>query len=256
MDFSFIADEELRVKAETAHAESMKVATADIEAKIDAAVQGLKAKNDELLTEKKSIQARLQEFSEIPDPKLAKEAFDFFQKSTEAQMIKEGRTDELIQMKTAQFRADTEAKMRELEGKLTETASTADTYKNRFEAKMVEDTLREAAIRAGVIPSAVSDVLLRGGHTFSLGQSGEVEARDHTGKLMNTKDGKILTPENWVAELKEQSPHYWPPSKSGGFSGSGGVSDDDIQARLADLAKNDQAGYRALRAKIAAQRKK
>ncbi len=252
MDFAFIEDEAVRAQAVTAYQESLKTAVATaVATQVAEAVSGLKAKNDELLNEKKTIQEKLKLFGDIEDPVKAKEALKFFQESTEAQMIKDGRIDELISMKTAAFRADVEAKVKELENTIQVKGQEATTYKSRFEKKMVEDHLREIALRAGVLPSAIPDVLLRGGTVFSLGASGEVEARDGENKLKQTADGMILTSDKWVAGLKESSPHYWPPSKSGGLGGPGGGDDGDIQAKLADLAaKGDMVGYRKLRDKV------
>jgi len=248
--FEYIEDEEVRAKAVADYEAQMVTINADIATKIETAVQGLKTKNDELLNEKKTIQERLKDFADIEDPKKAKEALKFFQESSEAQMIKDGRIDELIQIKTATFRADTEAAMKELQKKIGEASTTADVYKSQYEKKMVEDHLRGVALKAGVLPHAVSDILLRGGGVFSLGANGEVESRDGDGKLRKTPDDMIMTSDKWIAGLKETSPHYWPASKGGGFSGAGGMDTDDIQTKLADLAaKGDMAGYKALREK-------
>ncbi len=248
--FEYIEDEDLRAKAVADYEAQMTNINAEIATKIETAVQGLKSKNDELLNEKKTIQERLKDFADIEDPKKAKEALKFFQESSEAQMIKDGRIDELIQIKTATFRADTEATVKELEKKINESSSVADSYRTQYEKKMVEDHLREVALKAGVLPQAVADILLRGGAVFSLGANGEVEARSADGKLRKTADDMILTSDKWIVGLKEVSPHYWPASRGGGFSGSGSMDTDDVNTKLADLAaKGDIAGYKALREK-------
>lgn len=257
MDFSFITDEAVREQAVKAYQESIQTAVSEAVTKqVETAVQGLKAKNDELLAEKKQIQDRLKQFGDIEDPVKAKEALRFFQESTEAQMIKDGRIDELISIKTAQFRADTEAKLKELESSVNTEKQAATLYKSQFERKMVEDHLRSIARKAGVEDTAIDDVLLRGATVFSLSVGGEVEARDHENKLKQDKDGLILTADKWVNSLKETHPHYWPKSKGGGLGGPGGGSDADIQARLADLAKSGKvAEYKELRRKLQAAKK-
>ncbi len=254
MDFSFIADEAQREAAVKAYTESVQTAVQEaVKTHVETAVQGLKAKNDELLAEKKAIQDKLKNFSDIEDPIKAREALKFFQESTEAQMIKDGRTEELIQMKTAAFRADMDAKIKELENKEQAARQGETMYKSQYERKMVEDHLRSAAIKAGILPSAVDDVLLRGGNVFSLSVGGEVEARDHENKLKQDKDGLILTSDKWIASLKESHPHYWPPSVGGGLGGPGGAADSDLHARLADLAaKGKVTEYKELRAKMKA----
>jgi len=257
MDFSFITDEVQREAAVQAYTTSLQTAVSEaVKTHVETAVQGLKTKNDELLAEKKAIQEKLKNFSDIEDPIKAREALKFFQESTEAQMIKDGRTEELIQMKTAQFRADMDAKIKELETEKVTAKQGEQMYKSQFERKMVEDHLRSAAIKAGVLSSAVDDVLLRGGNVFSLSVGGEVEARDAENKLKQDRDGLILTSDKWITSLKESHPHYWPPSIGGGLGGPGLNTDDDINARLADLAaKGKVTEYRELRKKVLAGRK-
>ena len=249
--FEFIEDETVREAAIKAHQEQVDALKTSVQSQVDEAVKGLKSKNDELLAEKKKIQEKLTEFAELDDPKLAKEALDFFNKSTDAQLIRDGRIEELIQNKTKQYRQDMDTKLAELDKSIKEKETLATTYKSKFEIKMVEDHLREVALNAGVMPAALGDILMRGRSVFSLSSNNEVEARDSEGKLVKTKDDMILTSDKWINSLKESNPYYWPPSKSGGFMGTGANDNDDLQTRLNDLAsRGDMVGYKALREKM------
>lgn len=248
--FEFIEDEGLKVKVKEAVDNLIQT---NVKEQVEAAVLGLKSKNDELLAEKKKIQERLAQFSDIDDPEKAKEALNFIKQSTEAQMIKDGRIDELIQMKTATFRADMEAQINDLKKQVDETGKQAGDYQSRYERKIVEDHLRAVAKKNGVLDSAIEDILMRGSRVFSLNNANnEVEARDHEGKLVkDKKDDTILTSEKWVLNLREVAPHYWPPSKGGGFGGPGSGNNDDLQARLADLASRGKMDeYKELRKKM------
>lgn len=250
MDFDFIEDEAVREKAIQAHKESMEKVEGSIQEKIDAAVEGLSAKNAELLGEKKDIQQKLQEFADITDPQKALEALKFLDENADAQLIKDGKINELIEKRTSSLRSDHEAAMNEVKAKLEEAAASSARYKGKFETKVIEDTIRAAATEAGVLPAALTDILMRGNPVFSLGANGEVEARDDQGNLLKNSEDMVVTPKNWVAGLKNTSPHYWPTSEGAGAY-SANASDADLADQLEALVKKgDMAGYRDLRAKM------
>jgi hypothetical protein len=248
MEFEFIEDEQVRAKAKAAYEESIRKVNEGIQAKIDEAVSGLRAKNEELLGEKKKIQEKLSQFADITDPQEAVKALKFLNESEEAQMIRDGRVDELIGKKTAQMKLDYENQLKEVTAKLEETANQATTYKTRYERKLIDDNLRDAAIRAGIRPEAIADVLLRGSQLFTLGKDGSLEARNEKGELRKNSEGSVITPAVWLEDLKTSAPHYWPSSDGVGASGSSFTADGDKMAKLADLAKKgDWAAYRKLR---------
>lgn len=255
MEFSFIEDEELRTQAETQYKAEKEEEDKLIQAKIDKAVEGLSSKNDELLSEKKKIQEKLQEFSQITDPQKALDAIKFLEENAEAQLIRDGKIDELIAKKTSVMRSDHESAVKELQSRLNELTEVSSEYKTKFQTKVIEDALRNEAVKAGVLPQAVEDILMRGKSVFSLAaDTAEVEARDANGNLLKNDKDIVITPKVWVESLKNISPHYWPQSMSAGaFPGSS--SSSDVAAQLEALAKKgDFAGYRKLREKMTAKK--
>ena len=100
MNFDFITDDTVRATAETTYqAEQDASATAlevTIQTKVDDAVAGLKSKNEELLGEKKTIQQKLQDVGDL-DVAKARAALEFFDKNEEAQMLRDGKFDELME---------------------------------------------------------------------------------------------------------------------------------------------------------------
>jgi len=82
----------------------------------------------------------------------------------------------------------------------------------------IELAIRGAAEKAKVIPSAISDMVMRG--------MGLMEVIDQDGKiLVVTKDGVGCTPglgcEGWIEELAPNALHYWPPNVGAGANGGG-----------------------------------
>lgn len=251
--FAHIQDEDLRKQTieahETAVKETKETLLSDIDKKIQDATEGLKNKNQELLNEKKKIQESLKNFEDI-DPKKAREALEFLETNTEAQLIKEGRIDELLEKRTSAMKSEHEAILNELNQKLEEESKGRETFESMYKRKMIEDGLRAAATQAKVRPEAIDDVILRGRREFSLAGDGSIEARDQEGRLKKTMDDKILTPSNWIESLKKSHPHYWPESQGVGLRGRYSSDPNDYNAALADAAaKGDTETYRKLRKK-------
>lgn len=256
MPFSFIEDEELREKAEDAHKIKVDELTINLtnakKKEVEEAVAGLKTKNEEILGEKKTLQDEMKKFEGI-DLDHVKVASEFYEKNKDADFLKDGTVEELIEKKTSQITSDFETQINELNENLSKAKDHGRTYQSLFESKVIDDGLRAEATKQGVRPEAVEDIILRGRSVFSLDENKQMEARDKEGNLAVTEDKKVLTPKNWVEGLKESSPHYWPSSEGAGAQGGvGGTSPSDLTLKLQELAdKGDMKGYRALRDKHA-----
>jgi len=250
--FDFIEDPEVRAKVEATSLEQAKTVQEDVlRTKIDEATSGLKSKMEQLLDEKKKVADKLKEFDGV-DIAAAKSALAFLENDEKAKLIRDGKIEDLLAKETSAIKASSEARIAEISTKLQEESTAANLYKRKFETKVIEDSIREAAIKAGVRPEALTDVLYRGRDIFSLGSDSSIEARDSNGALRKTTDDMILTPENWVNTLKTSAPHYWPPSNSGDLKGLTDKStEDDIRLAMdAAAKKNDMVLYRKLRAKL------
>ncbi len=252
-DFTFIEDTDIRERVENAHKLEVDELTVNLtnsaKTQVDEAVSGLKTKNAEILGEKKTLQESLKKFDGI-NVDTVKTATDFYEKNKDAEFLKDGTVEELIEKKTSQLMSDHETVVTELSGKLTVAETHGTTYQTLFESKVIDDGLRAEAIKQGVRSEAVEDIILRGRGIFSLDDSKQIEARDNEGKLSVTEDKKVLNPKNWIEGLKDTSPHYWPGSEGAGAEGGLGGNDSDHTTKLAELAaKGDMKGYRVLRDK-------
>lgn len=253
-DFKFITDKGQREQAENAHkleVDELKVTLkAEGATAVEEATTGLKDKNVEILNEKKGLQKKLKLFDGIKPEDVATE-HEFYEKNKDAEFLKDGTVEELIQQKTSQLTSDHETVVTELTENHDKQLVRGDLYQGLFEAKVMDDGLRAEAVKQGVLPGALQDILLRGKSVFSLDDNKQIEARTSDGKLATTADKKVLTPKNWIEGLKETSPHYWPGSTSANANANANFSDnDEITEQLAVLAdKGDMKGYRALRAK-------
>jgi len=234
--FDFVEDAELRAKLIAEHEENVK---------------GLKTNNEALLGEKKAILDKMAAFADIEDPKAALEALKFVKENEQARLIQEGKFDEVIEKKVSAVRQEAKQQIEELAEKLGVTLKEAENFRNKYRTKIVDDTLRTAAIEAGVRPEALDDVLLLGRMEFAVAEDNEtVDARDAKGNLRKTEDGIVLTPKVWMEVLKARKPYLWPGSEGVGFTGKKS-SDSDVVAKMQELLdKGDFEGYRKLRAQI------
>jgi len=248
--FDYIEDPALKAKAEEEYNASIVTINGGVQKKIDEAVSGLKTKNDEILGEKKKLQDMLDKFKDIKDPVKALEALQLLDQNEYAQLIKDGKFEEVLEKRVSTATSRLTAVIDELNGKLEVSNKEGSTYKSKYQTKVIEDDIRAAAIKAGVRPEALADVLMRGINVFSLSEDGQVEARDKQGNLIKNKDKLIMTPDVWVDSLKESAPHYWPDSEGAGLTGNNLLAESDFNKKAdALLAKGDYNGYRKLRAK-------
>ena len=164
-DFGFIEDKDTREKVENAHKIEVDQLTIDLtnsaKTQIDEAVTGLKAKNTEILGEKKVLQESLKLFDGY-DIKVIKTATDFYDKNKDAEFLKDGTVEELIEKKTSQLTSDFETQINELSTNLETAKTHGVTYQSLFESKVIDDGVRAEAIKFGMVATAIEDAVLRG----------------------------------------------------------------------------------------------
>jgi len=170
--FDYIEDPALKAKAEEEYNASIVTINGGVQKKIDEAVSGLKTKNDEILGEKKKLQDMLDKFKDIKDPVKALEALQLLDQNEYAQLIKDGKFEEVLEKRVSTATSRLTAVIDELNGKLEVSNKEGSTYKSKYQTKVIEDDIRAAAIKAGVRPEALADVLMRGINVFSLSQAG------------------------------------------------------------------------------------
>jgi hypothetical protein len=73
---------------------------------------------------------------------------------------------------------------------LTARAEKAEAFASKFQGKVLGDSVRGAALKAGALPEATDDIILRAKGVFSLNEEGEAVAVDESGQVILGKDGK------------------------------------------------------------------
>lgn len=133
-----------------------------------------------------------------------------------------GKTDEqiaaLVDTKVRQITAPLNKQLEDL----TNTNKTLVTENETIKANQVKSEIRQAvqdaAVKAGVVGTAVEDVLLRAQMCFTKTEDGKILTGENHGCTA------FVSPEVWLTELKQTSPHFWPASAGGGSNGGGNGS--------------------------------
>nr|WP_268947502.1 hypothetical protein [Pseudomonas syringae] len=197
-----------------------------IKAAIEAAVRtseaGLKNKNSELLGKLKEATGKLTQFEtqfEGIDIDAVKGLLSRAGQDEETKLLTEGKVDEVFNKRTERLRGDYEKQLKAI----SERATKAETFAAKFQGKVLGDSVRGAALKAGALPEATDDIILRAKGVFSLNEEGEAVAVDESGQTILGKDGKTpLTPLEWAESLRESAPHLWPRASGTNAPGGGG----------------------------------
>lgn len=222
---------------------------AQIEAAKAAAAADFDAKKKELLEEAKKAKNKAKQWENFDFEEVSR-MMKLFGENEEARVLADGKVEEVIEKRTDRLRAEFEDQKKNLSTELETTRAERDNFKNLYESKLTDIQIRAAAEKAGVVPTAIDDVVSRGQKIFRVDETGTLEARDANGDLMKTESGLLLSTELFIESLRTSAPHYWPAGQGSGGSGSTGAKGTgSIDERMAAAAKRgDMAEYARLRA--------
>lgn len=218
---------------------------------VEREVTGLKNKNQELLGSLKSTKTELESIKgqfEGLDIEAVKGLLKKASQDEETRLIAEGKLDEVVSKRTERLRADLDKQLKAEQ----ERAQKAEAFANRFRDKVLADSIRAAALKAGALPEAAEDIILRARGTFTLNEDGEAVAVDADGQVIYGKDGKTpLTPLEWAESLRESAPHLWPRAQGAGQTGDNGGKatkkwGDYTEAERAELARSNPEAFKKL----------
>ena len=177
-----------------------------LDAERDGKIDELRATN---ITVMKERDALLKRFEGI-DPEAVRKLAD-----------EKRQLEEAAQLKAGEFEKVLAARLKEFQDKnLTPVQARAEAAEKRLAVVMIDDAVRDAALKRGVIPSALPDVMARARGALRL-VDGQVRVYDGD-TLVLGKDG--VTPmisAEWVEALGSSAPHLFQANAGGGATGSG-----------------------------------
>jgi hypothetical protein len=226
--------------------------TPEIQALIDQQVAGLKTKNSELLGTLRTTKTELDSFKnqfEGLDIDAVKGLLTKVGQDEETRLLAEGKLDEVITRRTERLRGDYDKQLAAEKSR----ADKAEAFAAKYSDKVLADSIRAAAIKAGALPEAAEDIILRARGTFKLSEDGEAIATDRDGEVVYGKDGKTpLSPLEWAESLRETATHLWPRAQGAGQTGDNGGKatkkfSDMTETERTELYRADPAKYRQMR---------
>lgn len=207
---------------------------------VDKEVTGLKSKNSELLGQNKTFKTELEQFKtqfDGLDLNLVKSLVQKASEDEETKLIAEGKLDEVVSKRTERLRGDYDKQLQAER----EAREKAEAFANRFRDKVLADSIRESALKAGALTEATDDIILRARNTFRLNEVGEPVAMDADGEVIYGKDGKTpLTPLEWAESLREAAPHLWPRAVGAGLTGDKGAKG---AKKRSDMTPEEMAAF-------------
>lgn len=144
------------------------------------------------------------------DPGRARELLAKAQAEQDKKLIDAGKVDELVAQRVETMRADYEAQLQNELGK-------GQKLQSQLEGLLIDGAIRDAAARAGIRPTAVEDVLLRGRALFKLIDGKALPVQDE--QVLYGKTGEAMTMDEWLNDLSGRAPHLFEPSRGGGAAG-------------------------------------
>lgn len=171
-----------------------------------------KEKLDEFRTNNITLQQKLDKFKDV-DPTKYNELMEIDRKIKEKELLDAGKVDELVELRTTTMRNEFETEKANLTGQL----STANL---KLEQLLIDNVVKTAAIKLGVIPEAVDDVVLRAKGLFRIEDGNPIPKQD--GKVLYGKDGSSpMSVDEWLTGLKSTAKHLFLSSQGSGAGGGG-----------------------------------
>lgn len=243
--------EELQAIGIELNEEQQKALLEKYQAEVDTTVTGLKAKNIELIQTNKTIKDERdtlkKQFDGI-DIEAVKNLIVKSNQDEEGKLIAQGKLDEVVRRRTELMDKDYQKKLKTE----MDRANALEAKANKLQEQALANAISSAAIKAGALPEAMEDVILRSKGTFTIDENGEVVAIDRNGEVVYGKDGKSpLSPSEWAEALKETAPHLWPRVVGGGAAGNNNGKatrkwSDYTELERAELARTKPEEFKRL----------
>jgi hypothetical protein len=107
-------------------------------------------------------------------------------------------------------------RIEETQKQVAERENVIGELKTNMTQERIERTVRDAAAAAKLLSPAISDAILHSRGLF--------EYEEGTNKIVTKDVNGVtpgLTPAEWLNDMKEKAPHWWPASLGGGAGGGG-----------------------------------
>lgn len=232
MPLKFVIDS---IEGVEPHIASMYEKTEDGKFRLDVEGAVPREKLDEFRNTNIDLLRKLDGFKGV-DPTKYQTLLGIEKKLTDKELIDAGKVDEVVSARVSTMRTEHEGIVSQLNERLS-------TSTRQLESLLIDSAVRVKALEAGVLPTAVDDVMLRAKTIFKIVDGQAVPHQD--GKPMYGKDGvSVLSVDEWVGSLAKTATHLFGQTQGGGAPGTrttsrpaGGKTLTSVQKISAGLAK-------------------
>jgi len=138
--------------------------------------------------------------------------------------IDEAKINEIVEGRLRTKLGPIERENKQLKDQLAAEQGVTAELKAKDQKRTIHDRARAAALKMGVIPEALDDILLYADNVMEITEDCRVITKDQVGVTPG------VDPEVWLSEMQQKKRYWWPASQSGdskGNGGGGGISGDN-----------------------------
>lgn len=129
---------------------------------------------------------------------------------------------------------------------VTQLNERLSTLNGQLNIVLVDGSLKSEAAKAGVLPMALDDVVLRGRTVFRA-ENGKLVARSEKGDPLYDKNGTDpLAVGTWLKDLKKNAPHLFQGMQGGGGGGAGPRGPNGLDMSKATSVQKIAAGLKEM----------
>lgn len=188
--------------------------------------------NTELMKQLTQVEESVTAYRTLGDDpaKLAeelKELRSLRQRVDDRDLVDKKGFEEALNKRTAEMKASADNQIRTLTEALKKAELERDTAVTRHQRSVIDRDLTDAALAAGVRPTAIPDLLFRAERAgWILTEKNKVVLRDDEGGtqyVIGADGASPLTPKEWInGHVRDTAPHFFDMPTGGGALGSSG----------------------------------
>jgi hypothetical protein len=179
-----------------------------------------KERLDEFRTNNIQLQQQLDKLKDV-DPVKYRELVEIQRQMSEGELLKKGDLEGVVNSRVTSMKAA-------LEGERDTFRTRAEQAESQLAVLLIDSAVRNEAIKHGVRPTALDDMVLRARTVYKM-KDGAAVPHDDKGEVVYGRDGKTPMPMNdWVVGLKKTAPHLFEGSQGGGAGGGGRLGGVDM----------------------------
>lgn len=188
-----------------------------------------KTRLDEFRTNNIQLQQQLDKLKDV-DPVKYAELIKLQQEVEEGQLIKAGKLEEAVNLRVTNMKKDLETQLNGAQTALQQANS-------QLAVLMIDNAVRQEAVKNGALPTALDDVVLRARTVYSM-EKGQPVPKDDKGQIIYGKDGQTpMSMADWLVSLKKNAPHLFAGSQGSGAGGGRGTPGGTDTSKLTPSQK-------------------